>query len=168
MIPFLASFMDIYDDKLNVEHPELNDIELQSTETIPQNGGLTSDDSPYMESPCIGQNKSFVLYRNKDLCKEMGLSEIEQYSLIAHEIGHIIFNIKGANGDLLAEECYADEVAARIVGKDYILSALKRIREYILSNPLVPKQLFFLSSVQNDTTSKVMDARISALENMTI
>lgn len=162
--PFYASFLDCYGDKINIEYPMLKDIVLQSTETIPQNGGLTSNDSPYMESPIMGQNNSFVLYRNSDLCVKMGLTIDEQYSLIAHELGHIIFKLKGLSGSLLVEECFADEVAAKIVGKGFILSALKRIREYLNTNPVVPNQLAFLASNQDSTTSQIMDARISTIE----
>jgi hypothetical protein len=165
IFPFYASFLDCYGDKLNIEYPMLKDIVLQSTETIPQNGGLTSNESPYMESPIMGQNNSFVLYRNSDLCVKMGLTIDEQYSLIAHELGHIIFKLKGLSGSLLVEECFADEVAAKIVGKGFILSALKRIREYLNTNPVVPNQLAFLAPNQDSTTSQIMDARISTLEN---
>jgi hypothetical protein len=129
--PYLSSFLDIYGDRLEKEEPMLSNVVLSGSEEIPQNGGLTQDDSPFMVSPVKAQNNSFIIYRNKELCNNMGLTENEQYSLIAHEFGHIIFKIRGLTGNSEDEEVFADETAAKVVGKDETLSALIKLQELI-------------------------------------
>lgn len=159
----MNSFIARYGDKILKQFNDLNAVTVFCSEQIPQFGGMAQDDSPYMEMPVKGNKASFTIYRNEKLCNEMGLTVDEQHVLIAHEFGHIIHSLQGKATNGLPEECFADEVAVKIVGRDKTLSALNKIKSYIESHPSVPEDLAFLAPETNSDPTAMIDARIQKI-----
>ena len=61
-----------------------------------------------------------------DLCQKANLSQQEQFALIAHEIGHFVsaYSNTGLRGQ--KEECYADDMAAKLGLRKGLVSALQK------------------------------------------
>ncbi|MFI3303983.1 MAG: hypothetical protein SNH71_04430 [Rikenellaceae bacterium] len=75
---------------------------------------------------------------NEELCDTLELTEEEQMSAIAHEIGHIIDYFRENKSDNnQAKEIYADSIACKLDLTDYLLSTLKKI----LSSETIPEEL---------------------------
>lgn len=62
----------------------------------------------------------------EDLCQKANLSQQEQFALIAHEIGHFVsaYSNTGFRGQ--KDECYADDMAAKLGLRKDLVSALQK------------------------------------------
>lgn len=86
---------------------------------------------------------AYSISRNKDnsvsasiiysstLCEQIGLSDVEQFACIAHEVGHIIHyfneNLNGANE--LVIEMKADSIATELGLSSHLKSVLQKLRD---------------------------------------
>lgn len=116
---FLINVLTVPDYKgLPDGAPVIDDIEIQPFASFITKYGETADTA----------NAGIVI--NTPIIEQLGFTEPEQHSAIAHEIGHILFffldnkaNYPGPCG----EEIYCDSIAARIGLSVELLSTIEKL-----------------------------------------
>ena len=88
-----------------------------------------------------------IIEYSEEMCNKLGLSEIEIFAMIAHEIGHILDKINKRT-DTIPREICADSMACVLGLKNAMISGLKKM---IASN-LYPNE------------NEMMNGRIEVLE----
>lgn len=159
------AFIKRYGSKLEGQYPELKNIKVICYETMPSNGNLSIDDTPYLVEGTTNPHE-FELHTDDNIKKMFNFSPDEEMALIAHEFGHIIHKLQGKGQSGPADECFADSVAAKVVGKDITLSALQKIRDYQMAHIHLFPNLGLPGMPKSDVSSvtQEIDQRIENLQ----
>jgi len=71
-------------------------------------------------------NSNYIFY-NERKCNEIGLTDEERFSFIAHELGHFYDTTDRNGGNQQDREINADNFAVKLGLGEYLLSALKKL-----------------------------------------
>lgn len=139
-IQVFEDFMQLYSQKIDAFWPELKGviIDVYDKDSAQLKDYIIYHDkfgdlSVYID--CTFQCYPNYEYNNQtyndiimrgDLCQKANLSQQEQFALIAHEIGHFVsaYSNTGLRGQ--KEECYADDMAAKLGLRNDLVSALQK------------------------------------------
>jgi len=110
------SFIEKYG---NNNYCQDKDIVLISFEQPPY-CGVNKNDSPY--EACFNR-----IACSMDICAALGFSKEEMYALIAHEIGHIHYETRSMDCEILDKEIKADSMAKQFGLGDELASALQKM-----------------------------------------
>lgn len=139
-IQVFEDFMQSFSQKIDSLWSELKDvtIDVYDKESAPLKtyiinhnvfGDMSGNiDCPFQCYPNFGyQGMIFndIIMRG-DLCQKANLSQQEQFALIAHEIGHFVSAYRNTGLRGQKEECYADDMAAKLGLRNDLVSALQK------------------------------------------
>lgn len=161
--PTASVFIQRYGDKLLKQYPALNTIEIRFCNQMPRNGGLTPNDTPYMEQKITCT--LFEIHKDDDYIKRLELTTEDEMALVAHEFGHIIHILQGYKNNSMndiEDEKFADHKAEEIVGKQNILSALQKMKQAGSPIPTDPI-LQSLGLLNKNSWQETIDQRMEAL-----
>ena len=115
---------------------------LASSENLPEIEDIRNQ--PYevfvnKENVAIETTNADIIH-NESLIRQLGLTELEQFAAIAHEIGHILYFFLENKRDypgLQGKEIYADKIACEIGLAAEMLSTIEKLeRSGIFRDPI--------------------------------
>ncbi len=135
-ISIFDEFTNLYGKTVDTLYPEMQAITVNvCTNDIIST--VSSGDSPFFYDK--DSNGYKIEYAPK-CCDDYEFTDDEKFALIAHELGHIILDLKNQSNcdsqaeELQAEELQADKIASTIINKDYLKSALQKMANSIDMN----------------------------------
>ena len=87
---------------------------------------INCSNTPFATNPIVKENNSYIIAYNSQIINDCGLSELEEYACILHEIGHLI-NAGHAEGDDLEVLC--DNVAVKANMTLHLITTLYKMQE---------------------------------------
>lgn len=139
-IQIFEDFLQLYSQKIDTFWPELKGVIIDVYDKdsaqlkdyiINHNvhgdlsGNIDSLFQCYPNYEYNNQTYNDIIMRG-DLCQKANLTQQEQFALIAHEIGHFVsaYSNTGFRGQ--KDECYADDMAAKLGLRKDLVSALQK------------------------------------------
>ncbi|MDM8305023.1 hypothetical protein [Phocaeicola salanitronis] len=122
-IPLFCDFFDQYGERINaMNEVDDNEILIVTPEMFLASTMFYGKRNEYFL--CNGNMRPKAVGYNAENCNRIGLTTLERYAMIAHELGHLFLVTDETD---LQKELRADEMACRLGLRDAMRTGLEKI-----------------------------------------